>query len=137
MPAVRNRQRASGIYPCSTVVITVKSEGEIHMISKILSGALLAGFMLSLAAPIRSGERRVRIWCSGIYAGSTVVITVKSEGEIHMISKILSGALLAGFMLSVAAPIVAVGADAPKTKADCEEAKDMKWDKTTKSCVKK
>ena len=46
-----------------------------------------------------------------------------------MISKILSGALLAGFMLSVAAPIVAVAADAPKTKADCKKAKDMKWDK--------
>ena len=54
-----------------------------------------------------------------------------------MISKILSGALLAGFMLSVSAPIVAVAADAPKTKADCKKAKDMKWDKTTKSCVKK
>jgi ABC-type Fe2+-enterobactin transport system substrate-binding protein len=84
MPAVRNRQRASGIYPCSTVVITVESEGEIQMIAKILSGALLAGYMLA-----------------------------------------------------VSAPIVAVAADAPKTKADCKKAKDMKWDKTTKTCVKK
>ena len=48
-----------------------------------------------------------------------------------MISKILSGAVLAGLLLSVSAPIVAVAADAPKTKADCKKAKDMKWDKTT------
>jgi hypothetical protein len=54
-----------------------------------------------------------------------------------MIAKILSGALLAGYMLAVSAPIVAVAADAPKTKADCKKAKDMKWDKTTKACVKK
>ena len=40
-----------------------------------------------------------------------------------MISKILSGAVLAGLLLSVSAPIVAVAADAPKTKADCKKAK--------------
>ena len=54
-----------------------------------------------------------------------------------MISKILSGAVLAGLLLSVSAPIVAVAADAPTTKADCTKAKDMKWDKTTKTCVPK
>jgi ABC-type Fe2+-enterobactin transport system substrate-binding protein len=80
---------------------------------------------------------RNRQWTSGIYRSSTVVITVESEGEIQMIAKILSGALLAGYMLAVSAPIVAVAADAPKTKADCKKAKDMKWDKTTKACVKK
>jgi hypothetical protein len=26
---------------------------------------------------------------------------------------------------------------APKTKADCEKAKDLKWDAATKACVKK
>ena len=50
-----------------------------------------------------------------------------------MISKILSGAVLAGLLLSVSAPIVAVAADAPKTKADCKKAKGT-WDKTTKTC---
>jgi ABC-type Fe2+-enterobactin transport system substrate-binding protein len=55
-----------------------------------------------------------------------------------MISKILSGAMIAGFLLSVSAPVVAYAADAaPTTKADCKKAKDMKWDKTTKTCVKK
>jgi ABC-type Fe2+-enterobactin transport system substrate-binding protein len=54
-----------------------------------------------------------------------------------MISKILSGAVLAGLLLSVSAPIVAVAADAPKTKAECKKAKDMKWDTTTKTCVPK
>ena len=28
-------------------------------------------------------------------------------------------------------------ADAPKTKADCEKTKDMKWDDAKKACVKK
>lgn len=53
-----------------------------------------------------------------------------------MISKILSGALLAGLLLSVSAPVIAVAANAPKTKASCKKA-GMKWDKTTKTCVKK
>ncbi|MGB0086988.1 MAG: hypothetical protein WBP94_16645 [Rhodomicrobiaceae bacterium] len=53
-----------------------------------------------------------------------------------MIAKILSTAVLAGFMFSVAAPI-AYAADAPKTKAACEKMKDMKWDATAKKCVKK
>jgi hypothetical protein len=35
----------------------------------------------------------------------------------------------------VAAPAVAQMKDAPKTKADCEKVKDMKWD--GKACVKK
>ena len=30
-----------------------------------------------------------------------------------------------------------LGADAPKTKANCEKAKDMKWDDAKKACVKK
>jgi len=60
--------------------------------------------------------------------------------ESYMISKIFSGAVLAGFLLAVAAPVVAYAEDAapaPKTKAECKKAKDMKWDKTTKTCVKK
>jgi ABC-type Fe2+-enterobactin transport system substrate-binding protein len=54
-----------------------------------------------------------------------------------MISKVLNGAMVAGFLLAVSAPVVAYAADAPMTKAACKKAKDMKWDKTTKSCMKK
>jgi ABC-type Fe2+-enterobactin transport system substrate-binding protein len=55
-----------------------------------------------------------------------------------MISKVLNGALVAGLLLAVSAPVVAYADDmAPKTKADCKKAKDMKWDKASKTCVKK
>ena len=55
-----------------------------------------------------------------------------------MISKIFSGAVLAGLLLAVSAPVVAYAADAaPKTKAECHKATGMKWDATTKTCVKK
>jgi hypothetical protein len=59
--------------------------------------------------------------------------------EKYMISKVLSGAVIAGLMLAISAPVVAYAEDAPapKTKADCKKAKDMKWDKTTNTCVKK
>jgi hypothetical protein len=68
----------------------------------------------------------------------TAVMAEGNAKERHMISKVLSGAVLAGLLLSVSAPIVAYAEDAtPKTKADCKKAKDMKWDKATKTCVKK
>jgi hypothetical protein len=54
-----------------------------------------------------------------------------------MISKLVRGAVLTGVLVAFSAPIVANAADAPTTKADCKKAKDMKWDKTTKTCVKK
>ena len=55
-----------------------------------------------------------------------------------MISKIFSGAVIAGLLLAVSAPVVAYADDAaPKTKADCKKAKDMKWDDAKKACVKK
>ncbi|MBN9354670.1 MAG: hypothetical protein J0H04_12130 [Hyphomicrobium denitrificans] len=54
-----------------------------------------------------------------------------------MISKLVRGAVLTGVLVAFSAPIVANAADAPMTKADCKKAKDMKWDKTTKTCVKK
>ncbi len=54
-----------------------------------------------------------------------------------MLSRVLSGAVLAGFLLAVAAPITAYAADAPKTKEECEKTKDMKWDEATKTCVPK
>jgi Spy/CpxP family protein refolding chaperone len=50
-------------------------------------------------------------------------------------TKILSSAIVAGLLLSVAAPVAVLAADAPKTKADCEKAK-MKWDEATKKCSK-
>ena len=52
-----------------------------------------------------------------------------------MSAKILSTAIVAGLLLAVAAP--AFAADAPKTKADCEKTKDIKWDDASKTCVKK
>ena len=54
-----------------------------------------------------------------------------------MISKIVRGVVLSGVLFAVSAPIVAYAADAPKTKAACKKAHGMKWDKTTKACVKK
>ncbi len=54
-----------------------------------------------------------------------------------MISKILSGAVVAGLLMAVSAPVVAYADDAaPKTKADCKKAKGT-WDKATKSCTLK
>lgn len=35
------------------------------------------------------------------------------------------------------APAFAADPTVPTTKADCEKAKDMKWDATAKACVKK
>lgn len=52
-----------------------------------------------------------------------------------MSAKIISTAVLAGLLLAFAAPVFA--ADAPKTQADCEKKKDMKWDDAAKKCVKK
>ena len=49
--------------------------------------------------------------------------------------RILSSALIAALLVTATAPVFA--ADAPKTKADCEKAKDMKWDDAKKACVKK
>jgi hypothetical protein len=53
-----------------------------------------------------------------------------------MITKILSGAVLAGLLMAASAPIV-YAADAPTTKSDCAKHKDMKWDDATSKCVKK
>ncbi len=52
-----------------------------------------------------------------------------------MSAKVLSSAIVATLLIAFSAP--AFAADAPKTKADCEKTKDMKWDATTKTCVKK
>ena len=52
-----------------------------------------------------------------------------------MSSRIVSSAIVAALFVAVTAP--AFAADAPKTKADCEKTKDMKWDDATKACVKK
>ena len=67
----------------------------------------------------------------------TAVMAERNAKERHMISKVLSGAVLAGLLLSVSAPIVAYADDAaPKTKADCKKAKGT-WDKATKTCTMK
>jgi hypothetical protein len=49
--------------------------------------------------------------------------------------KILSTAVVAGLLFTLAAP--AIAADAPKTKTECDKLTDMKWDSKTKTCVKK
>jgi hypothetical protein len=49
--------------------------------------------------------------------------------------RIVSSAIVAALLVAVTAP--AFAADAPKTKADCEKKKDMKWDDAAKACVKK
>jgi ABC-type Fe2+-enterobactin transport system substrate-binding protein len=59
----------------------------------------------------------------------------RNAKERQMISKILSGAVIAGLLMAVSAPVVAYADDAaPKTKADCKKAKG-KWDKAAKSCT--
>ncbi|MEO8668282.1 MAG: hypothetical protein ABI399_07185 [Bauldia sp.] len=50
-----------------------------------------------------------------------------------MLTRYISGALVAGILLAVSAP-VAFAADAPKDKAACEKA-GMKWDNN--KCIKK
>jgi len=50
-------------------------------------------------------------------------------------SKIISTAIVSSLLLAIATPTFA--ADAPKTKAECEKTKDMKWDDASKTCVKK
>jgi hypothetical protein len=75
-----------------------------------------------------------------------------------MSAKIVSSAIIAGLLFVVTGPAFAADAPAtpatkeapatppapkvdaaaaPKTKADCKKLTDMKWDKTTKTCVKK
>jgi hypothetical protein len=51
--------------------------------------------------------------------------------------KILSSAIVAAPLLAFTAPAFAADLAVPATKADCEKAKDMKWDATAKACVKK
>jgi hypothetical protein len=67
---------------------------------------------------------------------SCVTVTVTLVGGTIMLSKILSGAVLAGVLLSAAAPVT-FAADAPKTKEDCAKHKDMSWDAAAGKCVKK
>jgi hypothetical protein len=52
-----------------------------------------------------------------------------------MIARILSTALAAGIVFSVAGS--AVYAATPKTKEACEKVKTMTWDEATSKCVKK
>jgi hypothetical protein len=53
-----------------------------------------------------------------------------------MSKKIVSAAILAGLLFSVAAPL-AQAKSTPKTKAECEKITTMKWDDATSKCVKK
>ena len=58
-----------------------------------------------------------------------------SHLEGNTMSKILSTAIVAGLLFGITAP--AFAADPPKTKKECAKLTDMKWDATTKACVKK
>jgi hypothetical protein len=51
--------------------------------------------------------------------------------------KIMLSALALTFTVAFAAPVFAQTKEAPKTKADCTKAKDMKWDDKAGKCVKK
>jgi hypothetical protein len=51
-----------------------------------------------------------------------------------MFTRLLSGALVAGILMAVSAPVGAFAADTPKDKAACEKA-GMKWEND--KCVKK
>jgi hypothetical protein len=82
----------------------------------------------------------------------------QEQGEdFNMSVKIFSTAIVAGLLIAFTAPAAfaadappaatpaaptapaakAATATAPTTKADCKKLTDMKWDKTTKTCVKK
>ena len=52
-----------------------------------------------------------------------------------MLPRILSGAVLAGLLLSVSAP-ASFAADARLTKEQCAKHKKMHWDDATSKCVK-
>jgi hypothetical protein len=56
------------------------------------------------------------------------------KGGDHMLSKIVSGVVLTGFLLTASAPVVFAATH--KDKASCEKA-GMKWDEATSKCVKK
>ncbi len=64
-----------------------------------------------------------------------IIGRTKSKEESPMSARILSTAIIAGLLLAISAP--AFAEEAPKTKADCEKTKDMKWDDAKKACVKK
>ncbi len=65
----------------------------------------------------------------------TVIMAGTNAKERDMIPKILSGAVVAGLLMAVSAPVVAYADDAaPKTKADCKKA-GGKWDKKAKTCA--
>ena len=51
--------------------------------------------------------------------------------------KIVLSAIALTFAVALATPVLAQPKDAPKTKADCTKAKDMKWDDKAGKCVKK
>ena len=51
--------------------------------------------------------------------------------------KIILSAIALTFAVALATPVLAQTKDAPKTKADCTKAKDMKWDDKAGKCVKK
>jgi hypothetical protein len=55
--------------------------------------------------------------------------------EKSMSKKIMGTVILAGFVLGLAAPVMAKSA--PKTKAECEKITTMKWDDSSSKCVKK
>lgn len=51
--------------------------------------------------------------------------------------KPVSLAVIAGFLMAGLAPAMAADQPAPTTKSACKKLSDMKWDATTKTCVKK
>jgi ABC-type Fe2+-enterobactin transport system substrate-binding protein len=83
-----------------------------------------------LAARYRQRTSLIQRYLTAVMAGT-------DAKERRMISKVLSAAVMAGLLMAVSAPVVAYAADAPKTKAACKKVTGMKWDKKTKTCMKK
>jgi hypothetical protein len=51
--------------------------------------------------------------------------------------KVALSAITLAVAVAIATPVLAQTKDAPKTKADCAKATDMKWDEKAGKCVKK
>lgn len=74
-----------------------------------------------------------------IFCRQQGVKTRRPPGAIQRskLMKILLSAIALTLSVAFAAPAFAQTKEAPKTKADCTKAKDMKWDDKAGKCVKK
>jgi hypothetical protein len=52
-----------------------------------------------------------------------------------MLAKIIVSAFITGVLFTASIPLSIAGE--PKTKAQCESVRDMKWNEITQTCIKK